>query len=136
MLLSIMDDARLSQFVLEECAESGTARFNIEDQMAAIAVQQGMSTLGSWISKHQWVGSGYRDRIRALKETIRNSEIKYDLEGPGQRNAFTKAAPRIAIKIEETPESRELADWYRGADRSSWSWSEQSGWELHSHSNS
>ena len=57
MLLGIMDDARLIKFLVEECAEFGMSRFNIEDQLAAIAVQQGKSTLGSWISGHEWVAS-------------------------------------------------------------------------------
>ena len=86
------------------------------DQIAAVVVQQGMSTLGSWITGHQWVGSEHRERIRAPKETLRNSEIKYDLGGPGERNAFTKAAPRIATKTVEAPGRGEAADWYETAN--------------------
>ena len=74
-----------------------------------------MSTLGSWIAGHYWVGEEHRERIRALKSTIRNSEIKYDLGGTGERNAFTKAALRIATKIVEAPRSGEVADWYECA---------------------
>ena len=52
-----MDDARTSQFVLEECAEPGQTRFDMDDQLAAIAVHHGMSAVSSLISWAEWVGN-------------------------------------------------------------------------------
>ena len=39
MTLEVLEEARISKFVLEECAEE-TTRFSVEEQIAAMAVQE------------------------------------------------------------------------------------------------
>ena len=42
MTLEVLEEARISKFVLEECAEE-TTRFSVEEQIAAMAVQEAIS---------------------------------------------------------------------------------------------
>ena len=102
--------------------------FSVDDHLAAIAVQQGMNALSSMHCGTEWVPQVYLDRIHRLK--VKGLPIKYDLGKPGEGSAFTKAAPRLATKTEDTPENRTLVDQSYAGDSSGWSWSSWEGWQF------
>ena len=115
--------------MMEAATDEGQTLISNDDHLAAIAVQQGMSLPSAVIKQHEWVQQVYLDHIRRVKE-LKGLPIVYDVNKPCERNAFTKAPPRIAVKTEDTPENRSIAvqPGY-GGDSSGWSWSSWDGWQ-------
>ena len=69
MTLEVLEEARISQFVLEECAEE-TTRFSVEEQIAAVEMQAAISQWSAMMDKRFGVNEEVKTQIRNLKKKV------------------------------------------------------------------
>ena len=100
MPLEVLEEARISQFVLEECVEE-TTRFSVEEQVAAMAVQEAISKWGAIMDKRFGVDDEVMTQIRNLKKKVDGMSMKVDVRDPDVRRGMCKAAPRVQFKSDD-----------------------------------
>ena len=62
MTLEVLEEARISQYVLEECAEE--TRFSVEEQVAAVEMQAAISQWSVMMEKRFGVNEKVKTQIR------------------------------------------------------------------------
>ena len=100
MTLEVLEDSRISKYVLEECAEE-TTRFSVEEQIAAVEMQEAISQWGAMMDKRFGVNEEVKTQIRNLKKKVDGMSMKVDVGDPDVRRGMCKAVPRVQFKYDD-----------------------------------